>query len=231
MDSNFREKDLKLDLLMNETDSAYFEFNFITQELSSSESFSKFILGKSFSEQFLQEETSLEIVHIEDLEKLKSFFDDIKKGKDRTENELRLKMADGSYHWCKLMAVTQKDSDGQLLKVTGIIIDFNLNHENGIVIRSLMTQISGGIIVYRNAEEQTKYSFFSNGFANILGYTNSEMHERLKDQNIGSLLFLKTGIDCLITSIIPLKTKSPSISWQDFRKRMVPIFGFRNQPT
>ncbi len=64
-------------------------------------------------------------VHPDDLEKFEAIYRDLKSGKRTMKDDLRLKRADGSYIWCRVLIAVLLDSGGKPVRVLGKITNID----------------------------------------------------------------------------------------------------------
>ncbi|HWR23969.1 MAG TPA: diguanylate cyclase [Feifaniaceae bacterium] len=64
-------------------------------------------------------------VHSDDLEKLEAIYRDLKAGKRTMKDDMRIKRADGSYIWCRVLVAVLSDSGGKPVRVLGKITNID----------------------------------------------------------------------------------------------------------
>lgn len=116
-------------LVVDELNAAVFEWNLQDGTFYSSEAYQKYAISKVSPEQILHNAGPLDVIYEEDHEALLQFFKETKSGKDRTSVTLRLKMMDGSFRWCRMVALLYRDEAGKLFRVVGIIMDIHEEKE------------------------------------------------------------------------------------------------------
>ncbi len=165
--------------VVEELDAAIFEWNLQTGTFYSSEAYEQYALSSIDPMEILNNRGPLDVVHPEDIPVLMQFFTDSKSGKERIETVLRIRLVDGTYRWCRMLGFYYKDDNGTPLRTVGVIIDINAEHENGVMLNSLLNEIPGGVAILYYSDE-LHFQYFTEGFANLGGWTKEEVEDLIR---------------------------------------------------
>lgn len=140
-------------LVMDSTNTAVFEWNIDKKFLYSSASFRNYAISAFAPATDFAEDKFAKLVYPDDLPSLKQLFVDAKAHKEKTECVLRLKMVDGSYHWCRIICLLLTNKQEKVIRVVGAIIDINSEMEKAAIQQELMSAIPGGVGVFKIGEK------------------------------------------------------------------------------
>lgn len=171
-DLNSTEKILEWDryqLVINELGAAVFEWNFKTGKYYCSDSCKIYELCNQDPNKVLHNEGSMDVVHPDDVDIAMSFFKASDEGNFKVEVELRLKLTDGTYHWCRVIGLYKKDDDGIPERTIGIIIDVNDTMEDNHKKDELLNKIPVGIGVFEIKNGVAYQKYMNDWFFDMLG--------------------------------------------------------------
>ena len=170
--------------VIRELDAAVFEWNFKDRAFYTSEAYQKYAISRVNNEDILCNRGPKSIVHQDDALELEHFLKSASEGREHVETVLRLKLIDGTFHWCRMLGFYYKDDEGTPNRIVGVIIDINEERERSFMLNSILNEMPGGVGVFALGE-QLSCQYFSDGFAGISGRTREEV-ARLIDE--GTLL-------------------------------------------
>lgn len=145
-------------LVAEQTHTTVIEYDHITGKTTSSPSLKLFAAGSFTEEQLSKKENYSQgfIVHPDDLSKFKKYIENLGKAKSPDSLTLRLKMADGSYKWCRITVSLTKNTNGKIIKSLSTI---NIVHdevearrkaeEADLLMRKTIRHIPMGIGIYK----------------------------------------------------------------------------------
>lgn len=115
-------------LLLNNANEIFFEWDLTTDEIYFTENFKDTfgyaISGKNFSNRL---KNSTELVYEEDVSLLLELIEKVKDGKNFAEQEIRMKKADDTYLWCRVRAVGQQWENGKTVSLLGSITNIDVD--------------------------------------------------------------------------------------------------------
>ncbi|SHJ76018.1 hybrid sensor histidine kinase/response regulator [Hespellia stercorisuis] len=173
----------RFQMVVDELNAAIIEWDQKGRTFYSSAAYQNYALSKVSADDILNNCGPVDVVHPDDILILQEFFDKSKAGKKKAEVSLRLKMMDGSFHWCRLIGMFYRDAEGEPSRTVGIIIDINEEHQQSVMLSSLLNEIPGGVIIYRIGETiETEY--FSDGIPALTGHRVDEYRALINSGNV-----------------------------------------------
>ncbi len=144
----------RFEIAAKELDVAVFEWDIVQGTFFSSAAYDKYALSSVSPEIVFRNEGPRDIIYPEDWQKLNDFFAQASSKKDRAEAVLRMKMMDGSFHWCRMIGLFYRDSANNLEKVLGLIVDINAERERSFMVDSTVS------LLYRTIVENSSTGTF-----------------------------------------------------------------------
>lgn len=139
-------------LVIENTNTAVFEWNDQTGNYYSSDLFHNYMLSVIHAENAFKKDAYCAAVHPEDLNAFWGFFEDIHSRRENVECVLRLKMTDGSYRWSRLVCVLISKEKKDDFRVVGAILDINEEMEKAAIQQELLKAIPGGVAIFKMAD-------------------------------------------------------------------------------
>lgn len=165
-------------LVAEQTHTTVIEYDHITGKTTASPSLKLYAAGSFTEEQLSLKENYSRglIVHPDDLEKFKKFIEELDKPRSLKNITVRLKMADGSYKWCRLTVSVTKNDEGEIIKSLSTI---NIVHdeveaqrkaaEADRLMKKTIRHIPMGIGIYRLEGEALTPLYISDNTRKIFG--------------------------------------------------------------
>ncbi|NCB92431.1 MAG: PAS domain S-box protein [Clostridia bacterium] len=173
----------RFQLVINELNAAVFEWNFQDGSFYSSEAYQKYAISAVSQEDILSNRGPIDLVHVDDQEMLQQFFMETDSGKDKAEITMRLKMTDGSFHWCRMIGLFFKDEKGNPERTIGMILDINEERERSFMLSTLLNGLPGGVAIFKYGK-RLECQYYSDGFAKLSGRTRVEIDELLETDRL-----------------------------------------------
>lgn len=161
-------------LVMEQTGSAVFEWNFLTGSFYCSPSYRCYAMSNIEPADILKNQSPLDVVHPDDLPVLMQFFADSKSGQAKAEAVMRIKLTDGTFRWSRLVGLFFKN------RVIGAIIDIHAEREKSGILASILNAVPGGVGLYR-LDEKFSPVFFNDRVAALCGMTRAEYEAEIQD--------------------------------------------------
>lgn len=170
-------------LVAEQTNTTVIEYDHITGKTTSSPSLKLYAAGDFTEEQLSRKENYSQglIVHPDDLGKFKKFIKELDKAQSAKVLTIRLKMADGSYKWCRITVSVTKNSKGDIIKSLSTV---NIVHdevearrkaeEADLLMRKTIRNIPMGIGIFRLEDASLTPIYVSDNTRDILGLDNED---------------------------------------------------------
>ncbi|WP_244062763.1 PAS domain-containing protein [Faecalicatena contorta] len=195
--------------VISELNAAVFEWNLKDGSFYSSEAYQNYAISDVSNEDILNNRGPADIVHPDDRAELQRFFAETSSGSsnERVEVTLRLKMKNGTFHWCRMIAFFYGDTEGTPTRTIGVLIDINEEQERMFLLNNLLDEVPAGIGIYEIKGGQASLLNLNAAYYNMLGAepaarkqflgTNSLEAVHPKDRKIieSAILRLKAGED------------------------------------
>ncbi|MDO5559924.1 MAG: PAS domain-containing protein [Oscillospiraceae bacterium] len=153
-------------MIVEQTGSAIFEWNALTGEFYSSQSYKKYAISDINESVLFKNAGPDNIIHHDDIPVLKQFFKNLK-GKDRkADGVMRLLMKDGSYRWSRLMGIVIDDDEGKVTKAIGYICDINEDMKKTIMLQDFVDRMPGAVSIMQLGPE-LKLLYYNEDFIKL----------------------------------------------------------------
>ena len=140
-------------LVLESTNTAVFEWDSVKKVLTASPSYHKYELAKiAYSEDFKVSDLK-QGIYPGDWKVFDQMLEVKKDKQQRLERALRLKMADGSYRWNRLVCLLIVDENKKLKRVEGALLDINDDMEKLTIQKELIDAIPGTIAIFKVGEQ------------------------------------------------------------------------------
>lgn len=176
-------------LVAEQTHTTVIEYDHITGKTTFSPSLKLYAAGDFTEEQLSRKENYSKglIVHPDDLKKFQKFIKELDKAKSAKDLIIRLKMADGSYKWCRITVSVTRNPKGEIIKSLSTV---NIVHdevearrkaeEADLLMRKTIRNIPMGIGIFRLEDSALTPIYVSDNSRDILGL---DSEERLIEDN------------------------------------------------
>lgn len=175
-------KQHRFQTVIDELDAAVFEWNYKKNIFYSSEAYKKYAISLLDEKDVINNRVPDNHVHRDDMNELKRFISEANEGKERVEAILRIKLVNGSYHWCKMIGFYYKDNAGVLERTVGVIIDINEEHERSFMLNNLINSLPSGIGIF-SFDDKVACEYISKGCEKKTEYSIEEWKD-LIERNI-----------------------------------------------
>lgn len=165
-------------LVAEQTNTTVIEYDHITGKTTSSPSLKLFAAGSFTEEQLSKKENYSQglIVYPDDLKKYKKYIKELDKAETAKVITIRLKMADGSYKWCRITVSLTRNADGDIIKSLSTV---NIVHdevearrkaeEADLLMRKTIRHIPMGVGIYRLDGDSLNPLYISDNTRKIFG--------------------------------------------------------------
>lgn len=170
----------RFQLAVDELNAAVFEWNLQEGAFHSSEAYQKYAISQISPEDILHNRGPEDVVYEDDRDILRQFFQETNSGREKSTVTLRLKMTDGSFHWCRMIALFFRDENDNPVRTVGIIMDINEEREQSFMMSSLLNGLPGGVAIFKYGEK-LECQYYSDGFAALSGRTREEIDGLLEE--------------------------------------------------
>ncbi len=134
-------------MIIDQTDTAVFEWNLKDGTFDSTPSYQKYAMSKVKPIDILNNRGPLDLVYPEDYPALSKFFAETST-KSKASKTIRIKMIDGTFRWSQLAGLFIKDVFGNKVRVIGTINDIDDDKQKAVMMDSMMEAIPGGIALF-----------------------------------------------------------------------------------
>lgn len=152
----------RYDTVFAQTQDVIFEWNCSTRVLYCSPNFEKKfgypVPGENFPERVLQEG----MIAAEDAPIMREQFRKLQSGKDEDCTEYRIRKADGTFLWCRIIATAVRDASGGLQKVIGMLSDIDTQKKQIQDVREKAMRDALTGLYNRNAAEEFICAYLAN---------------------------------------------------------------------
>lgn len=136
-------------LVLESTNTAVFEWDYVNKVLTSSQTYQKYALSKIvYSPKFKITELK-KVIYPGDWKVFEQFLKIRKDKQQRIEKVLRFKMIDGSYRWNRLVCLMIVDEKKVFTRVEGALLDINDDMEKMTIQKELIDAVPGTVAVFK----------------------------------------------------------------------------------
>ena len=163
-------------MIIDQTDTAVFEWNLKDGTFDSTPSYQKYAMSKVKPIDILNNRGPLDLVYPEDYPALSKFFAETST-KSKASTTIRIKMIDGTFRWSQLAGLFIKDVFGNKVRVIGTINDIDDDKQKAVMMDSMMEAIPGGIALFAISQQDPLLTlkYYSEGFYNLSGRTKAQL--------------------------------------------------------
>ena len=168
-------------MIIDQTDTAVFEWNLKDGTFDSTPSYSKYAMSKVNPIDILNNRGPMDLVYPEDYPALKNFFEETN-DKLKASTTIRIKMVDGTFRWSQMAGLFTKDVFGNKVRVIGTINDIDDDKQKAIMMDSMMNAIPGGIALLAISQKDPLLTlkYYSDGFYRLSGRTKAQLDSILE---------------------------------------------------
>ena len=173
-------------IIVEQTGAAVAEWNRALKSVYRSPSLAAYALGQVQPQDTFKLKVLRQVVHPADAGELRAFWQQIKSGAAKAERLIRLKMADGSYHYSKVSGYIVRDQAGHVSRVIGTITDIedavsDRREKEALAERmeNIIANLPVGVGIYELGEKVYP-RFASDRLMKIFGYQRGEMDRLIR---------------------------------------------------
>lgn len=170
----------RLKMVVEEMNTAIFEWNMQTGEFYSTGNYSDYAMSDVDSDLLLRNEGPLDLVHPDDIPALIQYAKEAKTSAHKITADLRLRLKPRGYRWVRISAIRTLDENGNILKTTGVVSDISKEKESETQLHHLLDNVPVGIGVYEIENGEILSSNYNTSYYSLLGYSKDEYYTKTR---------------------------------------------------